>query len=63
MPEESKLPAEKGWRHLNNPVSVVVVVEVIGTIFLGILALWLLISWRRSETRYHALVEYLIEER
>jgi hypothetical protein len=43
--------------------NVTLVFELLGVIFLGVVAILLWVGWRRSETRYQKLVEYIVEER
>lgn len=47
----------------NVTFSPVVVLEVIGALFLGALAITLLISWQRAEKRNRELEELLLERR
>jgi len=48
----------KLWGDNNN---VNLTVDVLGAIFLGLLALLLLIAWWQSQKRYHKLVQKLVE--
>ena len=57
-PDGNKTPIVQPGNY--SPVTVTMT-EVIGVVFLGVLSMVFLISWRRAEARYRALVNDLLD--
>ncbi len=46
-----------------SPISVTIVLDILGTFFIGVLAMMLLVALQQERARTHALIETLLLER